>query len=73
MIKKTVAAIVAASFLAGCSTDPYTGEQKVSNARAVLPSARWLAQGSACSPVATIAATRCSAPASALWPAAPSA
>lgn len=32
MIKKTVAAIVAASFLAGCSTDPYTGEQKVSNA-----------------------------------------
>ena len=32
MIKKTVAAFVAASFLAGCSTDPYTGEQKVSNA-----------------------------------------
>lgn len=32
MIKKIVAAFVAASFLAGCSTDPYTGEQKVSNA-----------------------------------------
>jgi len=31
MYKKLVAAVVATSFLAACTTDPYTGEQKVSN------------------------------------------
>ncbi len=32
MTKRLVALIVAGSFLAACSTDPYTGQQKVSNA-----------------------------------------
>ena len=31
MSKKLIAVLVAGSFLAGCSTDPYTGEQKISN------------------------------------------
>lgn len=30
-MKKLVAATVAFAFLAGCTTDPYTGEQKISN------------------------------------------
>ena len=32
MSKKWIAAAVAGALLAGCTTDPYTGEQKVSNA-----------------------------------------
>lgn len=32
MNKRLVALIVAGTFLAGCTTDPYTGQQKVSNA-----------------------------------------
>ncbi|MDR0254057.1 MAG: cell envelope biogenesis protein OmpA, partial [Brucellaceae bacterium] len=31
MLKKIALAATAATFLAGCTTDPYTGEQKVSN------------------------------------------
>lgn len=31
MVKKLIAAVAAAAFLSACSTDPYTGEQKVSN------------------------------------------
>ncbi|MGN6448045.1 MAG: OmpA family protein [Brucella intermedia] len=31
MLKKTGIALFAATFLAGCTTDPYTGEQKMSN------------------------------------------
>jgi outer membrane protein OmpA-like peptidoglycan-associated protein len=31
MLRKIALAAVAATFLAGCSTDPYTGEQKISN------------------------------------------
>jgi outer membrane protein OmpA-like peptidoglycan-associated protein len=32
MNKRLVALVVAGTFLAGCTTDPYTGQQKVSNA-----------------------------------------
>jgi hypothetical protein len=31
MLRKIAFAAMAATFLAGCSTDPYTGEQKISN------------------------------------------
>lgn len=32
MLKRTVIALAATTFIAGCTTDPYTGERKVSNA-----------------------------------------
>ncbi len=40
MLKKTGIALICATFLAGCTTDPYTGQQKYPIRRAARPSAR---------------------------------
>ena len=58
-MKKTVLVALAATMAVGaCTTDPYTGEQKVSNTLGGATLGAWPARASACWPAATTAATR---------------
>ena len=55
---RIIAGALAGALLAGCTTDPYTGEQKVSNTAGGAGSARWPGPASGCWPAATTAAMR---------------
>ena len=58
-MKKTVLVVLAATMAFGaCTTDPYTGEQKVSNTVGGATLGAWPGPGSDCLRAATIAAMR---------------